>query len=64
MKIQSQIALIVLSMLGTGCAITTGPVNDGFELSQESLDHGKFFGEDLLSLTIEPSELKKRYHQP
>lgn len=64
MKIKSHIALIALSMLSVGCAITTGPANDGFELSQESIDNGKFFGEELLSLTIDPDELRKQYQQP
>ena len=64
MNIQSHIVLVTLCVLGAGCSITTGPVNDGFELSQESIDHGRFFGEELLGLTVETSELKKHYQQP
>lgn len=62
MKLQSLILLAILSVVASGCAVTTGPVNDGFELSNESTDSGKFFGEELLSLKVDAADIKK--HMP
>ncbi len=59
MRLQSLTLLAIVSVVASGCAITTGPVNDGFELSNESLDNGKFFGEDLLTLEVDAADIKK-----
>ncbi len=59
MKLQSLILLAMFSAVASGCAITTGPVDDGFALSNESLDNGKFFGEELLSLKVDVADIKK-----
>lgn len=59
MKIQTLILLAIVNTVASACSITTGPVNDGFELSNESIDTGKFFGEELLSLKVDAADIKK-----
>lgn len=58
MKLHALLLSALFSVIVSGCAVTTGPVNDGFELSQESHDIGSFFGDDLLRLKLDRAAKK------
>lgn len=63
MSISRYIVLLMPLVLTAGCA-TSGPVDDGFDLSQESVNIGKFLGDDVLRVSLETSIEEPEKKQP
>lgn len=52
MDIFKKIGMLAFATTLVSCA-ATGPANDGFELSQESVDIGSLLGEEALTFRVD-----------
>ncbi len=64
MNIMTKVFLLTFATSLASCA-ATGPANDGFELSQESVNIGTLLGDDTLKVSVDtPIDKQKATSTP